>query len=380
VQTFLVHTVTAVLRPTTSYRALEVGVPPAALGALSASFAVLPLFLALAAGRFTDRGGERRTLLLGAVLVVAGAVAFATTARTLTALLACSALLGLGHLLSMIGQQSLVASLNDAGRYDAAFGHYTLAAAVGQTAGPALVAALGGTATIPDTDRIFVGALAVSLAVLACTAALPATPPHPGTGDGPPGGIRDALAVPSLWRPLLASMVVIAAVDLLVVYLPALGAERGIASGVVGLLLSVRAASSMVSRLLLAAAARRLGRRRLLAGSIWASAVAVALLPVPMPLAALLVVVSLVGLALGIGQPLTMSWVAQSVPLHVRATALALRISGNRLGQVAVPAGVGVLAADAGAGGVLWGTAGALAVTAALSGGGADRPPAQPRR
>ena len=370
-QTGLVHAVTQLLRPTTSYRALEVGIGPAALGAISASFAVLPLFLAIGAGRFTDRGGERRSLLLGAGLVVASAVAFVTVADSLPALLACSALLGLGHLLSMIGQQSLVASLHDARRYDTAFGNYTFAGSVGQTAGPALVAALGGTATIPDTQRMFIGSLVVAAAVLVTTIALPRSAPRPrSSGSG--GSVAETLRVPGLWRPIMASLFVIAAVDLLVVYLPALGTERGIASGVVGLLLAVRAAASMLSRLLLASMARLVGRDRLLSASIWASAACIGLLPVPMPLAAMVVVVAFAGLALGIGQPLTMSWVVRAVPAHVRATALGLRLTGNRLGQVAVPATIGVLAASAGAAGVIWATAATLAVAAAVSGGGGD--------
>ena len=271
------------------------------------------------------------------------------------------------------GQQSLVASLHEAGRYDGAFGHYTFAASVGQTAGPALVAALGGTATIPDTQRIFLGSLAVAAAVFATTVALPRSARGPQqSGSG--GSVRETLRVPGLWRPITASLFVIAAVDLLVVYLPALGAERGIASGVVGLLLAVRASASMLSRLFLAPAARLVGRGRLLSASIWASAVSVAVLPVPMPLAALVVAVALAGLALGIGQPLTMSWVVRAVPAHVRGTALGLRLTGNRLGQAAVPASVGVLAATAGAAGVIWATAATLALAAAVSSGGGNRP------
>ncbi len=46
------------------------------------------------------------------------------------------------------------------------------------------------------------------------------------------------------------SCVVLAAVDITLVYLPALGAERGIAAGTVGLLLTLRATASMTSRLL----------------------------------------------------------------------------------------------------------------------------------
>ena len=56
----LTQVVTFVLRPTMSYRAIELDVPAAWLGVLGASFAIAPLLLALPAGHAADRYGERR--------------------------------------------------------------------------------------------------------------------------------------------------------------------------------------------------------------------------------------------------------------------------------------------------------------------------------
>ena len=47
----MTQVVTFVLRPTTAYRAIELGVPATWLGVLTASFAVVPLFLASPPGR-----------------------------------------------------------------------------------------------------------------------------------------------------------------------------------------------------------------------------------------------------------------------------------------------------------------------------------------
>jgi MFS family permease len=81
-----------------------------------------------------------------------------------------------------------------------------------------------------------------------------------------------------------------------------------------------------------------------------------------MPVGVLAVVLVVVGIGLGVGQPLTMSWLAASTPPGLRGRAMSLRLTGNRLGQVAVPSVAGLLAAGAGAGGVLALTAAALAV------------------
>jgi len=66
----LLHAITLQLityaaRPTASYRALDIGVSASWLGLLSASFALLPLALAVPADRWTDRWGERVVMLMG---------------------------------------------------------------------------------------------------------------------------------------------------------------------------------------------------------------------------------------------------------------------------------------------------------------------------
>ncbi|MEV0810360.1 MFS transporter [Micromonospora sp. NPDC050200] len=371
----LVQAVTFLLRPTTSYRALELGVPAAWLGVVSASFAVLPLLAAVLVGRATDRRGERPALLAGALLVLVAAAGLTGLADSLTGLVLWSAVLGLGHLLSVVGEQAWVArSTVDAG-LDAAFGRYTFAVSLGQAVGPVLITLLGGGGLVPDTDRVFTGALAGAGALLASSLLL--RPRRHTRPAGPPGrGDRmgTVLRMPGLGRAMLASLTVLAAVDLLVIYLPALGAEQGIAARVVGVLLALRAGASMVSRLFLGALVGRLGRMRLLVGSIAASAVAVALLAIPLPLWALGVVVVAAGLGLGIGQPLTMSWITLAAPPGARATALALRLGGNRLGQLVVPAGVGLVAASAGVAGVLLTTAVALGAVAVSTARGPSGP------
>ena len=72
VHTLLFQAVTFLLRPTAAYRAIELGVSPALLGLLVASFALVPLLLALPAGDLSDRYGEAAVMLVGTV-VMAGA-------------------------------------------------------------------------------------------------------------------------------------------------------------------------------------------------------------------------------------------------------------------------------------------------------------------
>jgi MFS family permease len=372
--TLVVQAVTFVLRPAAVYRAIELDVPAQWLGALAASFAIVPLILAIPSGHAADRFGERQVLLTGAVLTFVATIGFVTLGDSVEGLLMASVALGVAHLCSVVAQQAMVANHTPSHRYDTAFGHYTFAASAGQALGPGFIVLFGGGSAIPDTGTIFASSLVMSGALVLTALFLPVatSPSRSGTAMST-GSARDLLRRPGTVRALTVSCIVLAAVDISLVYLPLLGSERDIPAGVIGALLAVRAVASMTSRFFLGRLAKRLGRGRLLTGSIAVSAIGIALIPVPMPIGLLLLVVAATGLGLGAGQPLTMSWLAEATPAGLRGRAMSLRLTGNRLGQVIVPSLAGLMAVGAGAGGVLWVTAGAL-TAAGLSARGITGP------
>jgi MFS family permease len=372
----LTQLITFVLRPTTSYRALELGVPASWLGVLSGSFALVPLVLALPAGHIVDRLGERRVMIAGSLLMCAAGAVLLLFGNSVPGLVAGSVVLGTAHLGAVVGQQALVANTATSGRMDTAFGYYTFAASLGQAAGPLLIVLFGGTQAIPATTPIFQGATAIAVVLFGLSLAIGAGTPPRAPAAGERVGVRALLGLPGLVRALFTSCVVLAAVDISLVYLPALGTERGIASGLIGTLLVLRAAASMVSRLFLGRLAAWLGRRRLLVLSVFTSAAGLAIAAAPVPTWLLIAAVTAAGFGLGVGQPLTMSWLAESAPAGMRGRAMSLRLTGNRAGQVLVPGAVGLVAAGLGAAGVLWVTAAGLAWTGLLARKlSVDRPP-----
>ena len=360
--TALVQVITFVLRPTATYRAIELDVDVYWLGLLGASFAVVPLVLALPSGQAVDRFGEGRVMLVGSCVVMSATLLFTFGASTISGVVVASVLLGLGHLCSVVGQQAMVANNTSASSYDRAFGHYTFAASLGQALGPGLIILSGGREAIPVTHTIFLWSLALSAALVVLSRIL-LTPAGRANQKkaASEGSVRDLLRTPGLLHALTVSCVVLAAVDITLVYLPALGAERGIAAGTVGILLAVRAAASMTSRLFLGSLVARFRRERVLMGSIAMAAGGLAVSAVPLPVWVLLSVVAVLGFGLGAGQPITMSWLAEIAPPGLRGRAMSLRLTGNRLGQVVLPSMAGLLAVSAGPSGVLLLTAGGLA-------------------
>jgi MFS family permease len=129
---------------------------------------------------------------------------------------------------------------------------------------------------------------------------------------------------------------------------------------VIGILLAIRAAASLASRIGIGALVRRVGRLRLITISAGAAAAALAGLTFTHDVVPLGVLSAVVGAGLGFGQPLSMTIVVQLVPTYARATALAIRLTGNRIGQVAAPAAAGLIAGRAGASSVFWLMSGVL--------------------
>jgi len=152
---------------------------------------------------------------------------------------------------------------------------------------------------------------------------------------------------------MVSSVVTITALDLLVIYLPALGAERQIESNHIGLLLTVRSVASLVSRVFYARLIFAVGRAPLTLASMLGSAAGFLILALPLPLPIIYAILIYLGFAMGIASTLTLSGVMYLSPPEVCGTALTLRMTGNRVGQIVFPALAGFLAAATGVGGIL---------------------------
>jgi MFS family permease len=367
---FLVHvtltqTLTLIVRITTSYRALELGLPVVWLGIIATGFAIIPVFTALQVGRWIDRGNDAKATWTGAALVFAACVGFWAWPRSALHLVGFSVLLGFGHMFCMAGHQMLAARAGGARGRETALGYYMVAASVGQGLGPFVVGWLGGSAALPPTHLLFAIGLATALAgaivALMIRPARVKAQPHPSADLIPVGRL---LRLRGFAAVMLSSVVTITAVDLLVIYLPALGAERQIDSSDIGLLLTVRSIASLVSRAFYARLIFAIGRIPLTLASMLGSAAAFLILALPLSLPIMYLVLVGLGFAMGIASTLTLSGVMYLAPPEVCGTALTLRMTGNRVGQIVFPVLAGVLAAATGVGGILL----ALGVGLAASG------------
>jgi MFS family permease len=348
-----------IARPAAIYKAIELEINPAYIGAMAISFSILPLLLSVFVGRASDNGHNSKVLICGSILMIIVGIGFLSFSDSIIWLQVWIIALGLGHVMLVVGQQSQITELGKSD-LDHAFGLYTFAGSIGQSIGPALLLLAGGSNLIPDTQMLFQIYLMSTVVLFILTLPLSrdfATNQTVSQSVSQQNLIQSIKNVGSDSKPILAiamlvSLIVIGTVDVITIYLPVLGVERGISASIIGALLSLRALSTMASRFYLGKLSSNYGRNRLIIVSTALAGVFLASIAIDSPIIILGILVVLFGFTIGIGQPLTMTMIILSVPPATRNTWLALRLSANRIGQAAIPTSVGLTVLALGTSGV----------------------------
>jgi MFS family permease len=348
-----------VIRPMMTYRALELNATASTIGFIAAIYALFPVLLALTFGRLVGRVGEGRFVIFGTFFIGVSA-AILLFADSLTILAIGAALSGLAHLACMVGGQTMVALKSPTDKYEEHFGRYTFSASLGQMLGPILATLVAGsTGVIPkSTSAAFALALALSALAMVPVISWRNDAPTVVARKEETGTLRAAsnlLQKPGMFAAVFMSLAISSTADILVVFLPLYGNENQFSAFSIGVIISIRAATSMASRYFLGRLSARYSTKQLLVTSNAISVVACAAMafaPNPWVLGA---IVFVAGFSLGVGQPLTMSLISQLTVPEERALAVSTRLTGNRLGQFVIPAGAGLLAAGSGTGAVFIG-------------------------
>lgn len=375
----LSHGSHSLIRPTSTYKLIAFDAGTLTVGLVSALYALFPLILALRLGARAQRYLSLRPLLSSGALISAAGAALVAWGDSVLLVASGSAVMGLGQLMYIIAGQAAVARFAENSQLDAAFGWLTAGVSAGQVIGPLIGGSMLNTSLNGVAGResaavidqaLWVGVVIAGLLVVLMQfsgTAYRSRSVAPGEsedavlaqkgsvyqGKGP--RVLEIVRIPRVPSHVFASLVSISMMDILQVFLPLIGEEAGISAFWVGVLLAVRAASSFISRLLLPLLRRRFTRYALVVTGLLVSGTtltAVPLLASQLWLSGALMAVS--GFFLGLAQPLTMTMVAQAVPDDWCSSALALRLVGNRLGQVVVPVAAGVVAGPLGPAGAVW--------------------------
>lgn len=374
----LTQTTANLVRPVTSYKLILLGWGETEIGLATAAYALLPLFVALPFGRLQARLRSPRNFVALGVLILAAGAAYLAVTNSVVHLMVASAVLGLGHLMFTIGGQSMVARRSKATQMDANFGWFTASFSVGQMLGPLLSGFILGGSSLAQAQAggadlsfsinlaLWVGAI-TSLIAVPVLYILRSTQPPPTTATqdlvtvepGTKPSAMNILRLSGIASHMLAALALLAILDILVAFMPLVGESVGVSPMIIGALLATRGATSVLSRIFIRTLSARYSRNTLVLVSLIASAAVIAVVPAvlglgPVGIATAFVCMTIGGFTLGVGQPLTMTMISQAVPRSWRGTALALRLMGNRIGQVVLPIAASVVAGPVGPAGGIW--------------------------
>jgi len=367
----LAHMAFVGARLTSSLYALANGASTFTVGVIVALFSLVPMLIAVRAGRWLDVVGPWRPLLTGVLLMLGGMLLpalFPYATADVAPLLVSSALVGTGSTIALLAVQKVVGERADPNNRAAAFSWLALGASVSGFVGPvasgALIDAIGHRATYGAFIVVMLGALWLLRANRELLAA------HPGKADPPqPLHPFELLRHQELRRVMIATALVSMSWDLQTFVIPVHGSKVGLSASQIGIVLGSFALATFVIRLAMPQITRRFSEWQVLIYTLFSSAVAFTLFPFFASLAPLMAAAFLLGLALGAAQPNIMSLVHSRSPPGRVGEALGLRSTIINSSQVVLPLVFGAFGSVLGASAMFW----SMALIAGAGGGAAMR-------
>jgi MFS family permease len=358
------HAVLSGSRVAVSLAALAQGATPFTVGVLVSLYAVLPMLLAVPAGRFCDRVGARRPMLAGCVLIAAGAslpVLFAG----MPALYASAALLGVGFMVFQVAAQNATGELGGNNRAQS-FSLLALGYSVSGFLGPLAAGVVIDWRGFAAAFALFASVPLVPLAVLA-VAQLGLPGPHPAAVPRRRGAFLELLRPPTLRRVFAINALLAIAWDLHTVFVPIYGARLGLSASQIGMILSSFAAATFVIRFAMPTLARRVREQQVLTAALFVAGGVYLLFPFAHSAPPLALLSFCLGLGLGSAQPMVMSLLHLHSPPGRMGEAAGVRMALVQSMAVAVPLVFGALGTSVGVGPVFWSVGAGLAASGFLA-------------
>jgi MFS family permease len=357
-QIFL-HACMTGMRLATPLLALQQGYSALAVGVLLALFSLTQVFMAIPAGRFTDRHGLKKPVRISVVIACIGASV--SVVWPIFPVLCFGALMTGGATgFTVIALQRHVGRMSsDANQLKETFSWLAIGPSVSNFIGPFFAGLLIDHAGQTPADADGFRAAFVMLSILPILAwywirQVHEQPVAPRLPEHANARVWDLLHNPLMRRLLLVNWLLSSCWDVHTFVVPVLGHERGLSASVVGSILGAFAVASALIRVVLPWIARRLQEYRLLTGAMVLASLIFAIYPLFDSAMAMAICSVCLGLVLGVVQPMIMSNLHQITPPHRQGEALGLRIMAVNASSVVMPLMFGAAGAVAGVSVVFW--------------------------
>lgn len=326
----------------------KMGAGPTATGFIVGAFSLIALFLSIPLGGLVDRFGVKRLLLIGIICNIANSVILLHT-DSISKLIIAQLIAGIGFLLHVVAGQTFISRLPEAARREKGFGWFSFGAAAGQSVGPILGGILVHSFGYPAA---FWAVLVLSSPGLIVLGLKDTKASHDTKSAYDP--VQDArqagaLAIdPKVLMVLFVTFAIIFAANLRASFLPVLLRTEGLTEYTVGLLISIFAIMSTSIRLIFGRLLDVFDRRKILAISMAAIILAVALMPSIVSTAGFAILIAVFGLGFGMTQPLSMVMVADLTDPRHSGLAMGLRFTAAMAASLLSPIFLGLIIASFG--------------------------------
>lgn len=354
------HGAMAGMRMAAPLWALKEGFSAAAVGVLLALFALMPVFLALPAGRYADAHGLKKPVGFAIIMASSGALLATAYPHFATLCIAALCVGGATGIASIALQRHVGRAAENPLQLKQVFSWLSIGPAASNFLGPFSAGLLIDFAGFRAAFFLMALLPIATWFWIRTTQELPPVEVH----NDAPKNAWDLLREPMLRRLMVVNWLLSSCWDVHTFVVPVLGHERGYSASVIGTILGAFAIAAAAVRLLLPLLAHSLREWAVITVAMVLTAMLFAVYPL-MPTALSMGVCSVfLGFTLGCVQPMILSTLHQITPEDRHGEALGLRLMAINASSVLMPMLFGVAGAVVGVAGLFWVTGACVGVGA----------------
>jgi len=346
-------------RITMSLAAIDQGGSPLSVGVLMSLYAVIPMLMAVQAGRLVDRVGAFRPIAIaGTVMTLAMIVPYLSHA--LPVLFVSAAVVGSAFMMQHIALNHVIGNIGDPADRPVNFSWFALGYSVSGFLGP-LIAGFAVDLVGHNTAFLLLAVPpAAGTALLLWKRGVPAaTVDHRHAGQR---SVLDLLRNPRLLPVFLFSGLLASGWDMYTFVIPIYGTSIGLSASTIGIVMASFALATFVVRLFMPSVARRLSEWTVVCTALVVAGAAYALFPLAKQAPLLMALSFLLGLGLGCAQPMVMAALYAASPPGRQGEVVGMRTTMINASTTFMPLAFGALGTALGVAPILWTMAGALLV------------------
>lgn len=334
-------------RITISLYALSIGLSTFQIGSLIAMFSLLPMFLAVSAGRWLDRVGVAKPLTWGALAIFLGTL-LASWDGFYWRLYPVASLVGMGFMLVLVVTQNIVGHLGPPEQRTNRFSMLALVLSVSAMVAPVLAGVMIDHFRHHITFMLFAG---FGLLLLGYTR-LPRFRQRPEPRQNTHIAQGSALALfwqnPTLRAVYLINILLASAWDLFMFSTPIQGHAHGFSASTIGLVMGSFSLATFVIRFLMPMLSRHFSSWRILGGALVIDCIGYFLIPFQQQAWSMVVLAFALGLAMGASQPNMLNLLFSLAPKGRAGEVIGIRVTIGNACQVVIPLIFGALSSGLG--------------------------------